>query len=63
MTTKDIAKNIIDSLPDAVDMDEIIYALYIRLKFDQGLRKIDGGKGIDHDKAKEIIRSWVITSA
>lgn len=59
MTTKEIAKNVIDSLPDAADMDEIIHALYIRMKFDQGLKKIDDGKGITHEKAKEIMRSWV----
>lgn len=59
MTTKEAAKSVIDKLSDEADMDEIIHALYIKAKFDHGLRQIDEGKGIPHDKAKEMMQKWV----
>lgn len=59
MTTKEAAKKVIDKLPDEADMDAIIHALYIKAKFDHGLRQIDEGKGIPHEKAKEMMRTWV----
>jgi len=59
MTVKEIAKKVIDSLPDEASMDEIIHALYIRAKFDRGIRQIDEGKGISHEEAKKRMREWV----
>ena len=59
MTTKEAAKSVIDKLSDEADMDEIIHAWYIKAKFDHGLRQIDEGKGIPHDKAKEMMQKWV----
>jgi hypothetical protein len=40
MTTKEIAKKVIDTLPDEADMDTIIYTLYIKSKFEQGEHEI-----------------------
>jgi len=45
-------------LPDEASMDEIIHALYIRAKFDRGIRQIDEGKGISHEEAKKRMREW-----
>lgn len=58
MTIKEQAKKAIDTLPDEADMDEIIHALYIQSKFDHGLKQIDDGNGIPHEKAKEMMRKW-----
>ena len=54
-----MAKKVIDSLPDETNLDEIIHALYIKAKFDRGLRQIDEGKGIPHEEAKKRMRAWV----
>ena len=59
MTVKQMAKKVIDSLPDETNLDEIIHALYIKAKFDRGLRQIDEGKGIPHEEAKKRMRAWV----
>ena len=59
MTIKEIAKNVIDTLPDKTTMDEIIHALYVQTKFDRGLKEIEAGKGISHEKAKKKMRSWI----
>jgi len=56
MTIKEIAKSVIDKLPDEADMDDIIHALYIRTKFERGIQEIENGKGIPHEEAKTIMR-------
>lgn len=60
MTTKEIAKKVIDTLPDEADMDTIIYTLYIKSKFEQGEHEIKEGKGIPHEKVKKrLFEKWV----
>ena len=59
MPVKDIAKNIIDTLPDDTTLDDIIHALYIRAKFDHGEREIREGKGISREEAKLRLQKWV----
>ena len=59
MTVKEIAKGVIDTLPDNADMEEIIHALYIKQKFDRGIRQIKAGKGIPLEKAAKTMHSWV----
>jgi predicted transcriptional regulator len=59
MTVKEVAKKVIDSLPEEANLDEIIHALYIKSKFDRGLKEIDEGKGIPHEKAKERMKEWL----
>ena len=56
MTVKQMAKKVIDSLPDETNLDEIIHALYIKAKFDRGLRQIDEGKAIPHKEAKKRMK-------
>ena len=48
MTVKDIAKQVIDSLPDEASMDDILHALYIQIKFQHGDKDIRQGKGVLH---------------
>ncbi len=59
MAVKDVAKTVIDTLPDEVTMDEIIHALYVRAKFDRGENEIWQGKGVRHEKAKERLQKWL----
>jgi hypothetical protein len=58
MPVKDIAKKVIDSLPDEATMDDIIHALYIKTKFEHGERKIREGKGIPHSEATQRLQKW-----
>ncbi len=59
MTVKDIAKNVINSLPQKATMDDVIHALYVRAKFQHGEQEIRRKKGISHEEAKKRLRKWV----
>jgi hypothetical protein len=59
MAEKDIAKQVIDALPDSATMDDIMHALYVRTKFAKGEQEIRDGKGIPHDEAKRRLGKWV----
>jgi len=59
MAVKDVAKKVIDTLPDEATMDDIIHALYISTKFNHGEREIREGKGISHEEAKKRLQKWV----
>lgn len=55
MLIKDQAKQIIDKLPDEATLSEIVYALYVRDKFERGERQIRDGLGIEHEQLKREI--------
>ncbi len=59
MTVKDIAKNVINSLPSKATMDDVIHALYVHTKFQHGEQEIKQKKGISHEEAKKRLRKWV----
>jgi len=59
MIIKDIAKQVIDNLPNEVTMDDIMHALYIRTKFDHGERELREEKGISHEEAKRNLQKWL----
>ncbi|GAI13485.1 unnamed protein product [marine sediment metagenome] len=59
MAVKDIAKQVIDTLPDEATMDDIIHALYVKTKFENGEREIREGKGVSNDDAKLRLKKWV----
>lgn len=59
MTEKEIAKQVIDALPEGATMDDVMHALYVRSKFTKGEQEIRDGKGIPHDEAKRRLSKWV----
>ena len=42
----------IKSLPDEVTIDDIMAELYFKIQVDAGLRELDEGKGISHEKVE-----------
>ena len=58
MAVKEVAKQVIDALPDGASMDDIIDALYVRAKFDRGEREIREGKGVSREEAKKRLEKW-----
>lgn len=58
MNAKDTAKQVIDTLPKTVTMDEVIHALYVTTKFDRGEREINDGKGILDEDARLRLKKW-----
>jgi hypothetical protein len=50
---------IIQQLPDGVTVDDIFSEIYFKLQVDSGLRELDEGKGIPHQKVKERLSKWI----
>ena len=59
MTVKDIAKEVINSLPSKATMDDVMHALYVQAKYQHGEQEIRQKKGISHEEAKKRLRKWV----
>ncbi len=55
---KNIAREVIDALPDDATMEDIIHALYVREKFERGLTQAREGEGIPHEEVKRQMRKW-----
>jgi len=56
MAVKEIARSVIDSLPDGVSMDDIIHALYVNAKFERGESEIRKGRGVPHKAARKRLQ-------
>ncbi len=59
MTIKEIAKEVIDTLPSKATMDDVIHALYVRAKFGHGEQEIVNKKGVSHEAAKKRLGKWL----
>ena len=59
MTAKQEAKQVIDALPENVSLEDVLHALYVRIKFRHGEQEIRAGRGVPHGKAKQRLKKWV----
>ena len=55
---KQEALNAIGQLPDDVDMDEIMYRLYVVDKICKGQQAIEDEQTISHEDIKKEIEKW-----
>lgn len=53
MLSKEMARRVIDSLPDDASLDDIIHALYVQVKFSHGETQIREAKGISQADAEK----------
>jgi predicted transcriptional regulator len=58
ISAKLAAKETVENLPDDATFEEIVYAVYVRLKIEQGLRDIEAGDTISHEEMKRDIAAW-----
>ncbi len=58
MTTKERAKQVIDSLPDDASIDRIMHALYVNAKFSHGEEEVRQGQWGSNDNAKTRLSKW-----
>jgi predicted transcriptional regulator len=56
---KDAARQVIDALPDDASLDDIMYAMYVRMQIERGLQDEAAGNLIDHDDVKREINEWL----
>jgi hypothetical protein len=59
MIIKDIAKETIDNLPNEATYNDIIYALYVKSKFEQGMDEIKNGNYLTQDEVKSRLDKWL----
>jgi len=59
MTTKEIALKTIEQLPETVSWEEIQERINSIVGVRKGLRELDEGKGIPHDRIKEEFAEWL----
>ena len=59
MTTKEIALKTIEQLPADVSWEDIQERINFIVAVHKGLRELDDGKGISHDRVKEDFAKWL----
>jgi hypothetical protein len=55
-TVKEEVIALIQQMPEDSNLSDIMAELYFRQKVDQGIKELDEGKGIPHEKVKKRIR-------
>ncbi len=57
--TKEKLETLIKELPDTVDVEEVMYRLYLFQKIEAGESAIKEGKTLSHDEAmKRLSKKW-----
>ena len=59
MTTKDAVIKTLQELPDDVSWEDIQERVNFMAGVRRGLRELDEGKGIPHDRVKEEFAEWL----
>ena len=59
MTTKELAIHTIEALPDDTTWADIQERINFMAGVRKGLRELDEGKGIPHDRVKEDFARWL----
>lgn len=54
-TAKEVARKIIEHLPDQATWNDIMYELYVRQKIEEGLADIEADRTIPHEALKAEI--------
>jgi predicted transcriptional regulator len=58
MTVKEQVRKMIEQLPDECSVEDVQYQLFLIEKVRRGLKSIDEGKGIPHDRVRKRFASW-----
>ena len=61
MTTKEAAIKSINQLPEDASWEDIQERINFIAAVRKGLRELDDGKGIPHDRIKEEFAGWLTT--
>jgi len=61
-TAKDVAREILNSLPDDCTLDDISYRLYLRRKLQRADKAIEEGRVHSFEEGREIVQRWFTSS-
>ena len=57
--TKQEVIAMIESLPDDVTTDGILYELYVRTSIEAGFADIEAGRTVSHEEVKRMVENWL----
>jgi hypothetical protein len=52
-SVKEMARELIEHLPDTATFDDLMYGFYVRQKIETGLKAVNEGRTISHAEAKK----------
>lgn len=58
-TIKQTVIDMIERLPDDASLEDIMDALQLQQKVDEGFRQLDAGEGIEHEEARRRLGKWL----
>ena len=58
MSTKQEVLNIVASLPENLDLEDLMYKLYVLQKIHEGDEAIKNGKTLTMEEMKKEVESW-----
>ena len=56
---KDEVRALLDNLPDDVSIEDIMEALYVRLRILKGMDDVEAGNLFTSEEARERMKSWL----
>jgi hypothetical protein len=59
---KDVARQVIDALPDDASLDDVMYAIYVRMKIERHLRDEEAGNLIDRGDVVRDLDAWLTST-
>ena len=57
LTVKENVKTLVDSLPDNLTYDDVMYEIYVKQKIEKGLDDIEKGNVLPHEQVKKLFAS------
>jgi predicted transcriptional regulator len=58
-SSKQVAKEILESLPDDCSLEDISYHFYVRAKLEEGVRDLDEGRVVPHGQVMREAAEWL----
>ena len=52
-SVKEMARALIERLPDTATFDDLMYELYVRQKIEAGLKAVNEGRTLSHGEARK----------
>ena len=52
-SVKEMARELIEHLPDTATFDDLMYEFYVRQKIEGGLKAVNEGRTVSHDEARK----------
>ena len=58
-SAKQVARDLLESLPEDCTLEDISYHLYVRARVEDGLRDLDGGRVVPHEEVMREAAEWL----